>query len=71
MNKKKTVKTKKIKNINNEKKKSKIKSVNIVKIINKTLIFSMIFFTVGILGFFTYIYINAPEFNSNLLYKQE
>ena len=48
----------------------KNKKINI-STINKTLIFSIFFFIVVSLGFFTYIYLTAPEFNSNLLYKKE
>lgn len=48
----------------------KNKRINI-STINKTLIFSIFFFIVVSLGFFTYIYLTAPEFNSNLLYKKE
>lgn len=49
----------------------KKKQINTIRIINKTIIFSILFFIVTGFGFFTYIYINAPEFNSNLLYKKE
>ena len=49
----------------------KKKQINTIRIINKTIIFTILFFIVTGFGFFTYIYINAPEFNSNLLYKKE
>ena len=49
----------------------KKKQKNTIRIINKAIIFTISFFIVIGLGFFTYIYINAPEFNSNLLYKKE
>lgn len=49
----------------------KKKQINTIRIINKAIIFTISFFIVIGLGFFTYIYINAPEFNSNLLYKKE
>ena len=49
----------------------KKKQINTIRIINKVIIFTILFFIVLGLGFFTYIYINAPEFNSNLLYKKE
>ena len=49
----------------------KKKQINTIRIINKAIIFTILFFIVIGLGFFTYIYINAPEFNSNLLYKKE
>lgn len=49
----------------------KKKQINTIRIINKVIIFTILFFIVIGSGFFTYIYINAPEFNSNLLYKKE
>ena len=49
----------------------KKKQKNTIRTINKTIIFTIMFFVVICLGFFTYIYIDAPEFNSNLLYKKE
>lgn len=49
----------------------KKKQINTIRIINKVIIFTILFFIVTGFGFFTYIYINAPEFNSNLLYKKE
>ena len=49
----------------------KRKQRNTIRIINKSIIFTILFFIVIGFGFFTYIYINAPEFNSNLLYKKE
>ena len=46
----------------------KKKQKNIVRNINKAILISIFFFIVISLGFFTYIYLEAPEFNSNLLY---
>lgn len=49
----------------------KKKQVNVVRNINKVILFTILFFIVICAGFFTYIYFEAPEFNSNLLYKKE
>ena len=52
----------------------KVAKKNKLNLINKIsaiiLVFIVIFIMVGF-GFFYFIYINAPEFNTNLLYKQE
>lgn len=65
---------KKTKNSNKNSKtivKGKKKKKNIFKIILIILLSGFIFAVIGIIGFCTYIVINAPEFNEELLYVSE
>lgn len=51
--------------------KRKKKQRNTVRTINKVILFMIFFFIVTTSGLFTYIYLKAPEFNGDLLYKKE
>ena len=52
-------------------KKEKTQKKSTLNTISAIIVFFIVFFVVLACGFFYFIYITAPEFNTNLLYKQE